>query len=211
MMKPKYYRVIGLMDFLSHYSATVTTSTLPTCTKIDSNPQSLNVSTPTSKKAVLLVLRTSNQQHKVALKIMEIKFAKEELAASNCSGTYGQEKLDQTWLGLIKSKCVINFWIAQYYDQAEVHNSRSLHLWPLFNSLIANSLKLKLKVLAKMAYCTSEECWSRPHVISPLLSHKVSSKNRFLAKDITHAPVLEVPTRNYSSLNKVQSLFESLI
>ena len=82
----------------------MTTSTPPTCTRTNNEPASVNVLTPTSKKAVLSVLQTSNQRHKAALKMMKIHFTNEELAASSCIGSYGKEKLDQTRLGLVKRK-----------------------------------------------------------------------------------------------------------
>ena len=92
-----------LMIYFS--SPAVHRSTLPTSTRTTAKPQSLSILTPTSRLAVSSLLQTTSERHKAALKILAIKFSKEELASSNCSGTHGKQKLDQTRLALVKSKC----------------------------------------------------------------------------------------------------------
>ncbi|KAJ7391464.1 hypothetical protein OS493_018511 [Desmophyllum pertusum] len=76
-------------------SSSVPTADLPT----------LNVLTPSSRDKVSTVLDKTRERHKAALKMLAVKFTKDELSTANCTGSQGKVKLDTTRLALIKRKC----------------------------------------------------------------------------------------------------------
>lgn len=83
-------------------SSTISSSCAPSMLVPTAQVPTLAVLTPSSKKTVATILERTPQRHKAALKLLAVKFTKEELTGANCAGSQGKSKLDTTRLALIR-------------------------------------------------------------------------------------------------------------
>lgn len=87
-------------------SSTNSSSCAPSIHVPTAQVPTLAVLTPSNKKTVATILERTPQRHKATLKLLGVKFTKEELTGANCTGLQGRSKLDTTRLALIRSKLV---------------------------------------------------------------------------------------------------------
>lgn len=101
-------------------SSTNSSSCAPSIHVPTAQVPTLAVLTPSSKKTVTMILEKTPQRHKAALKLLAVKFTKEELKGANCTGSQGKSKLDATRLALIRSKLV--YWKNSNKNIVTIHS-----------------------------------------------------------------------------------------